>query len=102
MELVDAVTTPSVGIGRKMLSRVVTSDSEKASAIDVLDPICKPEPGGGRGGTTIGHITPPSRTSEVCCCFCVHREGGGSPSTTVILPRFSEKEQRHGPYRFGN
>jgi hypothetical protein len=49
MELVDAVTTPSVGIGRKMLSRVVTSDSEKASAIDVLDPICKPEPGGGQG-----------------------------------------------------
>jgi hypothetical protein len=45
MEPVDAVTTPSVVIGRKMLSRVVTSDSENESGTDVPDPICKTEPG---------------------------------------------------------
>jgi hypothetical protein len=45
MDLVDAVTTPSVVIGRKMLSRVAISDSENESGTEVPDPVCKTEPG---------------------------------------------------------
>lgn len=49
MGLVDAVTTPSAVIGRKVLSRVVASDSENDPETDVPGPICKTWPG--RPGT---------------------------------------------------